>query len=117
MYLVDNEKDGKSDKIKTSILLHCIGKQGREIYNTFTRTTADDRLKFEIVLEKFDNFVNLRRTWHISDTDFFIQRHGESFDDFVPELKKRSAACEFDTIKESLIKDIIVCGTSDNRLR
>ena len=45
LYLVETEKDGKSDKIKTSILLHCIGKQGRETYNTFTWTTADDRPK------------------------------------------------------------------------
>ena len=35
LYLVATEKDGKSDKIKTSILLHCIGKQGREIYKYF----------------------------------------------------------------------------------
>ena len=38
-YLVATENDGKLDKIKTLILLHCIGKQGREIYNTFTWTT------------------------------------------------------------------------------
>ena len=33
LYLVATEKDGKSDKIKASILLHCIVKQEREIYN------------------------------------------------------------------------------------
>ena len=58
--LVATEKNGKSDKIKTSILVHCIGKQGREIYNTFTWTTDDDRLRFEAVLEKFDNYCQLQ---------------------------------------------------------
>ena len=119
LYLVATEKDGKSDKIKTSILLHCIGKQGREIYNTFTWTTDDDRLRFEAVLEKFDNYCQPRKNLTYLRHRFFSyrQRHGEFFDDFVTELKKRSAPCEFGTIKESLIKDIIVYGTSDNRLR
>jgi uncharacterized protein YllA (UPF0747 family) len=35
----------------------------------------------------------------------------------VTELKKRSAVCEFDTLKDSLIKDMIICGISDNALR
>ena len=34
-YLVATEKDSKGDKVKLSILLTCIGEQGREIYNTF----------------------------------------------------------------------------------
>ena len=118
LYLVATEKDGKLDKIKTSILLHGTGKQGREIYNTFTWTTDDDRLRFEVVLEKFHNYCQLRKNLTYIRHRFFSysQRHGESVDDFVTELKKRSAPCEFGTIKESLIKDIIVCGTSDNRL-
>ena len=34
--LTATEKDNKDDKIKTSMLLTCIGQKGREIYNTFT---------------------------------------------------------------------------------
>ena len=119
MYLVAIEKDGKSDKIKTSILLYCIGNNGREIYNTFTWTSAEDRLKFETVLVKFDNYCQLgKNLTYLRHRSFsYRQRYGESFDDFATELKKRSAPCEFGTIKESLIKEINVCGTSDNRLR
>ena len=69
-------------------------------------------------MEKFDNYCQLRKNLtYLRHRFFFIQRRGESFDDFVTELKKRSAPCEFGTIKESLIKDIIVRGTSGNRLR
>ena len=95
LYLVATEKDGKLDKIKTSILLQCIGKQGREIYNTFTWTTDDDRLRFEAVLEKFDNYCQPRRNLTYLRHRFFLyrQRHGEGFDDFVAELKKRSTPC------------------------
>ena len=34
-YLAATETDTKSDKIKTSIFLTCIGQKGREIYETF----------------------------------------------------------------------------------
>ena len=33
------------------------------------------------------------------------------------ELKKLSPGCEFDNLQDSLIKDMIVCGTKDNSLR
>ena len=34
-YLASTEKDSRGDTVKLSILLHCIGHKGREIYNTF----------------------------------------------------------------------------------
>ena len=74
LYLVATEKKGKSDKIKISILLHCIGKQGREIYNTFTLTTADDRLKFETVVGKFDKYCQPRRNLTYLRDRFFSYR-------------------------------------------
>ena len=35
----------------------------------------------------------------------------QSFHDFITELKKLSAECEFEILRDSLIKDMIVCGT------
>ena len=35
----------------------------------------------------------------------------------MTELKKLSSECEFDNLQDSLIKDMIVCGTKDNSLR
>ena len=52
-YLTANEKDKKYDKIKTTVLLTFIGQTGREIYDTFTFNSADDKLKLEPVFNKF----------------------------------------------------------------
>ena len=49
-YLTVTEKYKKDDKIKTSILLTYIGRNGREIYKTFTFNLADDDIKLEPVL-------------------------------------------------------------------
>ncbi len=35
----------------------------------------------------------------------------------VTELKKRSADCEFEQLRDSLVRDITICGINDNRLR
>ena len=45
-YLIATEKSDKSDAIKSNILLTCIGKKGREVYNTFTFATDRDKMKF-----------------------------------------------------------------------
>ena len=47
--LVATEKDKKENKIKTSILLSCIGPQGREIYNTFTFSQEADSFDYKII--------------------------------------------------------------------
>ena len=49
-YLTANESDAKSDKVKTSILLTCIGPKGREIYETFFFPQQADKLKPKAVL-------------------------------------------------------------------
>ena len=47
----------------------------------------------------------------------FRQQQGENFHDFETELKKLSSKYEFDNVEDSLIKDMIVCGTKDISLR
>ena len=57
-YLTATKSDTKSYKIKTSVLLTCIGNRDREIYNTFTWENVGDNLKFNIVIEKFKEYCN-----------------------------------------------------------
>ena len=112
------EKDTKGDKIKTSIFLTCIGQKGREIYETFTFEPGDE-MKLAPVLHKFSEYCNPRKNITILRHKFFTyrQQEGQNFHDFVTELKKLSSECEFDNLQDSLIKDMIVCGTKDNSLR
>ena len=118
-FLTATESDGKSDKIKTSILLTCIGPKGRDIYETFTFEQDTDKLKLKPVLEKFTSYCNPRMNITILRHKFFTykQVEGQSFNDFVTELKKRGSECEFGELTTSLTKDMIVCGVADNTLR
>ena len=118
-FLVATESDAKSDKIKSSILLTCIGQRGRDIYNTFTFATADDKLKLQPILAKFEEYCLPRKNITYFRYKFFSyhQREGQSFDHYVTELKKLSSECELGTLMDSLIRDMIIVGITDNRLR
>ena len=37
--------------------------------------------------------------------------------DFVTHLKTLSQDCDFLTLRDSLVKDMIICGVTDNKLR
>ena len=45
------------------------------------------------------------------------QLQGESIDQYVAELRTLEKTCEFGSISESLVKDRLVCGVQDTRLR
>jgi hypothetical protein len=56
LYITATESDAKSDYIKTSLFLTCIGKEGLEIYNTFTFANDSDIMKLKPVMEKFEAY-------------------------------------------------------------
>ncbi|CAB4018300.1 PREDICTED: uncharacterized protein LOC107046602 [Paramuricea clavata] len=87
LYLTATEKDGKSDKMKTSILLTCIGKQGREIYNTFQFDEGEE-MEFNVVVQMFQDYCSPRKNITFMGHKFFTckQRDGQSFDEFVTDL-------------------------------
>ena len=71
-FMVATEADGKSDKIKSSILLTCIGERGREIYETFDFQDAEDKLKLKPVLEMFESYCNPRSNRLLQDINFLF---------------------------------------------
>ena len=79
------ESDGKSEKVKSSILLTCIGKRDGEIYNTFTFQTEEDKMKVSPILSKFTAYCNPRKNTTFLRYQFFSynQQDGQPFHDFV----------------------------------
>ena len=118
-FLVATESVAKSDKVKSSILLTCIGQRGCDIYNTFTFATADDKLTLQPILATFEEYCLPRKNMACLCYKIFSyrQREGQSFGHFVTELKKLSSECELGTLLDSLIRDMIIVGFMDNRLR
>ena len=62
-YLTATEYEAKSDKVKTCMLLSCIGQKGREIYETFEFDAADPEnpMKLDVVTKKFELYCTPRK--------------------------------------------------------
>ena len=45
-----------------------------------------------------------------------VQEAGETLDKFIADVKILAATCNFKQLKESLIRDQIICGMTDSKL-
>ena len=96
-----------------------IGEEANELYNTFQFVTEEDRIKFDVLKSKFEEYVNPRKNTVFERYRFweYKQQEGETIDQFITELKTRARSFEFDVQHDSMIRDRIVFGVSDTRLK
>ncbi|KAL1268833.1 hypothetical protein QQF64_034196 [Cirrhinus molitorella] len=98
----------KSEEEHCSYLLLWVGEKGRDIYNTWTLTEANAKLlntyydKFEAYIMPKKNHIFARYKFHKK-----VQTDGESFDNFVTELKLLVKDCGY-TNADKMVRDRIV---------
>ena len=118
LYLKASGLDSKPAERQVAVLLHVIGPEALDKYNTFD--LADDK-KFVLkeVINAFEQYCTPKANETVERHIFFTcsQHEGETFDSFLTDLKKLSLSCGFDTLRDSLIKDRIVCGILNSSLR
>lgn len=113
----------KTEDIKCATLLHVIGPDAVEIFNTFKWTEEGDEpgddKKMEKVLAKYEKYCSPKSNLTYERHQFNIrnQRDGESIDSYVTELRILSKSCEFGDLTDSLIKDRLVCGVKQDTVR
>ena len=76
-YLQATEKDKKDNKVKSSILLTCIGPQGREIYNTFNFEQYEDKMNIQLLIKKFDEHCLPKKNVTLLRHKFFTYKQKE----------------------------------------
>ena len=128
IYLDVSDNDSTSDRKKVSLLLHAMGREGIELYNTFTfparepsddGTVSDVQPTLEEVLETFDDHfiptINVTFERH----RFFVldQVSGETTDGYLTGLRTLAKTCEFGELRESLIRDRFVCGIANKAVK
>ena len=119
LYITGTEKAKKSDELKSSTLLTCTGPRGREVSNTFVFDDDSMKRNFNNILQQFDDYFSSQKNVTFLRYNFFSYRQseGQSFDNFVTELKKLRRECEFSDLQSLLIRDMIIIGITDNHLR
>ena len=119
LYLVASGIAEKSPVIQASTLLHVIGEDAVEIYNTFTWAEDGHAMVVSRIVEKFSAYCtpkkNVTYERHVFNTR--NQKQGETIDQYITELRMKAKTCEFGTLNDSLIRDRVVCGIVDDKVR
>ena len=99
--------------MQVNTLLHVAGPEAIRIYNTFEYNEEEDREDVNTLLNKFDEHFlpqkNLSYERHIFHTR--MQQPGETIDEFVTDLKRKAATCDFGELQDSFVKDRIIMGS------
>ena len=115
-------KDKTAD-IQCATLLHVIGPDAVEIFNTFKWNedgdTAGDDKKVDKILGKYEKYCNPQCNVTYERHQFNIrnQNEGESIDAYVTDLRIKSKSCEFGDLADSLLRDRLVCGVKKDTVQ
>jgi len=90
-----------------------------EVYNTFVFAQPEDKDKLDGVLNKFDEHCLSKKNKTFERYVFHtrMQHQGETFDNFLTDLKLKAKSCNFNYLRDSMIRDQIVFGTNDKKIR
>lgn len=111
MSVSGNEK--LDDKSKIDFLLYSMGDRAEDIIIQFEKD-----LSYTELLQNFDKFFSPKKNVIYERFKFNsrIQREGEDFDQFVTDLHKLAEGCEYNLLKEELIRDRVVIGIRDRNI-
>ncbi|XP_061876955.1 uncharacterized protein K02A2.6-like [Entelurus aequoreus] len=119
LYIAAMGHETKPEARKVALLLTIAGPQAIEVFNTFVFDTPDDNGKLDVVLSKFDAHCSPKKNETYERYVFLsrTQRQHEPFDSFLTDLRLKAQSCNFATLKDSMIRDQIVFGVEDKKVR
>ena len=116
LYAKASEVDAKDEETQCAVLLHTIGEEALQVYDTFT--FAESENKIDPVVEKLDAYCSPKKNVTYEHYLFFsCSQNGRPIDVFVTDLRTKVKTCEFGTLHNSLIRDRIVCGIDNKNVR
>ena len=118
MCLLPQRAAKKTNKIQAYILLNLAGGEAIE-WEVFAYEESENKEDTECLKRKIAEVwmpqTNVTMERHKFNTR--MQQRGESIQSFVADLKNKASACEFGELKDEMIKDRLVCGIENQRLR
>lgn len=116
-YLIASETNKKSQEIQCAQLLHFLGEDAIQVYNTF-KFTEKETNNLDALIKKFENhFVPKRNLVYERYKFFTYKQTDESIEQYATELKNKAKNCEFKLLEEDLTKTMLIIGIKNDRLR
>jgi len=107
----------ESEEFQVHALVYTMGEKSDELLASFQLSDADKK-KFAVVLKNFDDHFIGKRNVVYERARFGMrnQEEGESIERFVTALHTLSEYCEYEDLRESLVRDRLVLGVKDKQL-
>ncbi len=105
--------------VQVSVLITCLGIEGARIYDSFVFADQAEKLKIQPVLREFDGHFRPQKSETFARFKFVSRRQAvdEPFDKFLLALKGLISSCNYDTQRDSLLRNQIVVGIIDSDTR
>ena len=102
---------------QVSTLLYCMGEDADGVLSS-TNVTGEERKTYNTVVEKFNEFFQVRRNVIFERARFNRrqQRDGESVEQYITALYGLIETCNYDALAEEMLRDRIVVGIKDQAL-
>lgn len=109
----------EDEKKKVKLFSYLVGESGRELLDTLMGDSARDAWKLDDTIEKLDAHCNPSVNETVERYRFFTRNQcvREVIDSYVTELKLLAKTCNSGTLRDSLIRDRIVCGHNNAGMR
>ena len=110
--------DKEAGTVRVAHLLNVIGKDGQDMFDTFS-LEGDDRIDIEKVLQEFETrctpVTNVIYERYIFNKR--AQQPGEALDNYLTAIIKQAARCQYAGLKDELIRDRLVSGILNDQVR
>lgn len=106
------------ENTRVKLFYYLIGEGGRELLDTLDDSTSARRT-VSSMMALFDRHCNPKVNETVERYNFFVRNQGldENIDKYVTDLRVLACTCNLGDIKDSLIRDRIVCGTNSSAMR
>lgn len=114
IYLTASKNMKADSEYKVALLLNSIGDRGVRLYNTLV-ISEDKKNDYETVIKAFEEHFDPEKNITYERYKFLKrnQKSGETYEDYIMELRDLSSTCEFGNLTDGLIRDRLVCGVND----
>ena len=118
-YFAACELSKKDKKVQVAILLHAAGPEAQEIHRQFEFAEGEDPDNYEDILKKFQTYCKPGKNTVFERYRFWCRNQGtgENVDSWIKDLKTKAGNCEFGDQNDLMIRDKLVFGVSDERVK
>ncbi|CAK9795250.1 hypothetical protein ANTPLA_LOCUS298 [Anthophora plagiata] len=116
-YMRANKSLGKPNDVKAYMLRNCIGEFGQHIIEQIVTDNSNHLYNMDLLIRKLDEYFRCNNEIQNRHKFFTMQKNEkESISSYVVTLKQMAESCNFEHMKDDLIRDKIVAEIKDKQL-